>query len=312
MVSPDRFTTPILLILFNRPDLAKLVLSKLQAVRPIVLYVAIDGPREGHATDSMQVAQCVALLDLIDWPCTIHRLIRDNNLGCKQSVSSAIDWFFDEVEEGIILEDDCLPDLTFFSFCADLLTRYRHDVRVMHIGGANLAAGNWWGSDSYLFTKVCHIWGWASWRRAWQHYDLAMTNYPMHRSTLLNEQVSNKKSRRYWQQVFDDAYANRVDTWDYQWVYSIWLANGLCVLPAVNMVTNIGFGREATHTKIVTEFAELTAGSLRELHHPTEVIHNEVATDWLFQTLYTLPSTLTTWINKVKRRVSSLKKTVTA
>lgn len=296
-------TTPILLIWFNRPNHAKRLLERIRVFQPTTLYVSVDGPRDNHISDSQNVERTVALLDTIDWPCTVHRLVRTKNLGCKQSVSSAIDWFFSEVEAGIILEDDCLPDPTFFAFCANLLARYASDNRVMHISGANLATGHWWGNDSYLFTKVCHIWGWASWRRAWQHYDLTMHAYPDRRDALLKQQVIDRASRRYWRQAFDDVYANKIDTWDYQWVYSIWAAGGLCILPAVNLITNIGFDAEATHTKFITEFSEIPAASLMVIHHPNSVHEQLDATEWLFRTLYRLPSMLAVLVEKVKRRL---------
>jgi hypothetical protein len=302
-MSKSSTEVPILLIWFNRPEHARRLLNQLREMRPSLVYVAIDGPRPGHPTDIDQVSKSVALLDGIDWPCKVERLIRSENMGCKFGVSSAIDWFFSKVEEGIILEDDCLPDPSFFAFCTDLLTRYRNVPSVMHIGGSNLINGKWWGDDSYLFTKVCHIWGWASWRRAWQHYDLKMTDYPDRKNLLLQQQITDRGSRIFWESVFDKAYTNRVDTWDYQWVYTIWKKNGLCILPAINLISNIGFDQYATHTKYVTEFAELSTGSLTVLKHPQTIEDNQVATEWIFRKLYRLPSTISLWLQKVKNRI---------
>jgi hypothetical protein len=298
----------VLLIMFNRPAHALRVFEQIRAVRPKSLFLAVDGPRASKPAEADLVRQCQEITNRVDWPCQVHTLFRYENRGCKQAVSEAIDWFFDEVEAGIILEDDCLPDPTFFTFCTDLLTRYANDNRVMHIGGANLAAGQWWGNDSYLFTKVCHVWGWASWRRAWQHYDLSMRTYPAQRDSLLTHQVTNKASSAFWRQAFDDVYANKIDTWDYQWVYSIWAAGGLCILPAINLITNIGFDAQATHTKFVTKFSEIPAYALSPIHHPKNVQEQDEATDWLFRTLYTPPSTLAVWLERVKRRVPLLKK----
>lgn len=304
----EPISTPVLLILFNRPSHVQRLLDRLRQVRPTLLFVAVDGPRMSHPTDVEQVARSISLINSIDWPCTIHRLIREQNLGCKKGVSSSINWFFSKVEEGIILEDDCLPDPAFFSFCTDLLTRYRQNEQVMHINGTNLAAGHWWSSDSYLFTKVCHVWGWASWRRAWQHYDINMTDYPTQRIKLINQLVHNENSRFYWRKAFDETYAGKIDTWDYQWVFSIWLADGLCILPAVNMISNIGFNHDATHTKFVTKFAELPTTSLVAHYHPDTVVDNVQATESLFQTLYILPNVFTTLINRVKQKITWLNK----
>ncbi|RZM07380.1 MAG: hypothetical protein EOO88_51845 [Pedobacter sp.] len=270
--------------------------------KPKVIYIAIDGPRSNNPTDADQVTRSIALTERIDWPCKVERLIRNENMGCKYGVSSAIDWFFSEVEEGIILEDDCLPDISFFSFCAELLARYRNVPAVMHIGGSNLAHGKWWGNDSYLFTKVTHIWGWASWRRAWHQYDLEMKSYPNNRDTLVNQFVIDPSSRQMWKQAFDSTYAGKIDTWDYQWVYSIWLKNGLSVLPSVNLISNIGFDASATHTKFVTEFAELPTGALPILYHPSVVQEHNEATQWLFRYLYRQPSRLSVWFDRVKRK----------
>ncbi|MBO0930952.1 nucleotide-diphospho-sugar transferase [Fibrella aquatilis] len=308
MTTSHIIDTPILLIWFNRPQHSSRVLERLRELKPATLFVAIDGPREGRVTDIKQVSDTILLLDTIDWPCTIQKLIRTENLGCKCGVSSAIDWFFEQVDMGIILEDDCLPDPSFFSFCADLLERYHDNEQVMHIGGANLASGKWWSQDSYLFTKVCHIWGWATWQRAWQHYDVAMATYPSRRDRLIDQLVDNKASRKLWKQVFDDTYAGRVDTWDYQWVYSIWAAGGLSILPSVNLISNIGFDSQATHTHFATEFANLPTGSLPILHHPNHLAEHKEATQWLFGHLYQPLSTWVIWLEKVKRRVPLLKK----
>lgn len=299
--------TPVLLIMFNRPDYALRVFEQIRMAQPLSLFLAVDGARATKPAETDLVWQCQEIANRVDWPCKVHTLFRHENKGCKQAVSEAIDWFFSEVEAGIILEDDCLPDPTFFTFCADLLTRYASDNRVMHIGGANLAAGHWWGSDSYLFTKVCHVWGWASWRRAWQQYNLAMTTYPDQRDALLSQQVTDKASRMYWRQAFDDVYANKIDTWDYQWVYSIWVAEGLCVVPVNNLITNIGFDERATHTRVNTPFSALPAVSLTNIHYPDNVNEKKQATEWLFRMLYRPPSLIRRWIEKVKRRIPLFK-----
>lgn len=301
-------TVPVLLILFNRPQHARRVLERLRDVRPTSLYVTIDGPRTGHPTDSINVAACEALISEIDWPCAVHSLIRTENLGCKYAVSSAISWFFEQVETGIILEDDCLPDLTFFGFCAELLDRYANDERIMHISGINLAADQRWTSDSYIFTPICHIWGWATWRRAWQQYDLTMSTYPAHRETLIAERVSDQLSQSLWLNVFDESYAGNYDTWDYQWVYSIWDKNGLGILPDRNLVTNIGFDADATHTTVASPFANLPTMPMTEIHHPARVEENVAATTYLFKTLYRPQSRLAAWSKKVKNRLSLFKK----
>lgn len=295
---------PILLIWFNRPQHAKRVLERLRECRPPQLFVAIDGPRAGHPTDAKNVAECMRLIDSIDWLCTVKRLVRQENLGCKYGVSSAIDWFFEQVEYGVILEDDCLPDHTFLNFCAELLIKYKDQETIMHVNGTNLVTDHKFTEDSYYFSSVCHIWGWATWRRAWQHYDLTMKQYIQHLDAVIDNTVEVEKSRRYWRKVFKVAYAGKVDTWDYQWVFSIWAQRGLCIMPVKNLVTNIGFDETATHTKLKTPFANLDTDPLGRLIHPPSVDNNIHATQWLLQTLYSQPTKITGWMNRIRGRFS--------
>ncbi|GAB3944218.1 hemolytic protein HlpA [Spirosoma harenae] len=272
------------------------------------MFIAIDGPRPDRLGEAEAVYQCQQLVEAVDWPCTIKTLFRNENLGCKRAVSSAISWFFEQVETGIILEDDCLPDNAFFHYCQDMLTRYKNDERVMHISGANLVSDHRWSDDSYLFTAICHIWGWASWRRAWQKYDVTMATYPTRRESLITHRIPDPISQTYWLTMFDNCYKGNVDTWDFQWVYSIWANDGLGILPDRNLITNIGFGEQATHTKLSSPFAALPTLPFTEIHHPAKVEENIAATTFLCQTLYRPQSRLSIWADKVKIRLSLLKK----
>lgn len=283
--------TPVLLLWFNRPDLARQVLERLRTVQPARLFVAIDGPRANVPTDAPLVAETVALLDTIDWPCAVVRRVSPRNQGCRRAVSSAIDWFFAQVDEGIILEDDCLPDPTFFSYCTDLLALYRHTDRVMHISGANLYDGHVWGADSYFFSPVPHVWGWASWRRAWQYYDVTMAGLPgFVEQGGINAIVTSKRSARYWERGMNETIDGQLDTWDYQWVYAIWQRNGLCITPNQNLVTNIGYGPAASRTTVTSRIANLPTVPMTVLHHPTHVIAHDEAQRYAFTTLYTMPA----------------------
>ncbi|MFC5413008.1 nucleotide-diphospho-sugar transferase [Larkinella bovis] len=283
---------PVLFILFNRPDHARQVLDQIRQAQPLELYVAIDGPRPNHPTDAEKVAQCVALLDEIDWPCQVHRLIQSCNLGCKKGVSTAITWFFEQVEMGIILEDDCLPDPTFFTFCRENLYYHQHNPSVMHIAGVNFQGGQWHGDGSYFYSKMCHIWGWASWRRAWQKYDVEMATYPTFREfNLINTLFADPKVQEYWQDAFDGVYTGHIDTWDYQWCYAIWVNYGLCICPNQNLISNIGFGQEATHTKEDTEStANRPLQPLVEVIHPRFLIENREATDYTLRKFFRKPN----------------------
>jgi len=186
----------------------------------------------------------------VDWPCQVNTLFREDNLGCKRGVSEAITWFFDREDEGIILEDDVLPVPTFFRFCDDMLERFRSDTRVSMISGCNLISRHYAPKQSYFFSRYSHIWGWATWRRAWQHYDVAMTQWPVWRDQHGLDEISGGRRlfKRHWRHIFDAVYHGGIDTWDYQWTFAIWRVGGLAISPAVNQTHNLGFGVDATHT----------------------------------------------------------------
>ncbi|MFZ2303237.1 MAG: nucleotide-diphospho-sugar transferase, partial [Minisyncoccia bacterium] len=214
----------------------------------------------------------------IDWPCEVYRKYSEDNLGCKKGVSSAISWFFDNVEEGIILEDDCLPDSSFFSFCEELLNKYRNTDKVKMISGNNFQFGKKYGDASYYFSNFPHIWGWATWRRAWKEYDIEMKTYPdFKKNNRIAQIFKNKKMQKYWINFFDKLYTNKIDTWDGQLVYSIYDKNGVTILPNVNLISNIGFGGNATHTKTNSIFSEIPTGTIETIIHPREVSVNEAA-----------------------------------
>ena len=274
-------SAPVLLIVFNRPQPTRRVLAAVRQARPACLYIAADGPRPGHPTDAARCAETRALVTAgVDWPCEVHTQFRDENLGCGRGPSAAITWFFQHEPEGIILEDDCLPTAGFFRFCSELLLRYRHDSRVMHISGNNLthearqpAAA---GAESYYFSGQVHSWGWATWRRAWQQFDFDLKLLPeLGRRGALPAIYPGWLERQYWLRKFE---AVRVGPqpahiWDYQWHFAVAAHGGLSIAPAVNLVTNIGFGDDATHTfDPHDQRAHPTAHELAfPLHHPPEV-----------------------------------------
>jgi len=201
----DTFQTPpILFLLFNRPYLTQRVFACIREARPARLFVAADGPRPDRVGERQLCAEARKVVDQVDWPCELLTLFRDENLGCGKAVSSAIDWFFEHVEEGIILEDDCLPHPSFFRFCEKLLEKYRDDERVMQIGGCNFQDGIKRGPASYYFSIYNHIWGWASWSRAWKYYDVGITSW---RKTIHEEFLytlfNDKKSVKYWEKILD-------------------------------------------------------------------------------------------------------------
>ncbi len=214
-------------------------------------------------------------------------LFREKNLGCRQAVSQAITWFFEQVEEGIILEDDCVPDLSFFPFCAELLERYRHDTRIMAISGDNYQGGRRRGSASYYFSKYPHCWGWASWRRAWQYYHGALEAWPEFReSGDFRKMCGRKREAQYWTNIFNRLYAGKIDSWAYQWTLTCWQQKGLAALPQVNLVRNIGWGEDATHTSVLSPGYAAALSSLGVVSHPESVRVHSKADRWTDQEIY--------------------------
>lgn len=240
----------VLMLVFNRPDVTEQVFQAVRNARPPRLYIAADGPRPGRPQDEETTARVREVFKQVDWPCEVHTRFLTENLGCRNAVSSAIDWFFSKEEQGIVLEDDVLPSPAFFSYCDTMLERYKHDERVFSVVGNNLVEPWYQHSESYFFSKVFFVWGWASWRRAWQHYDVNMASWPSIRGQKRPLKWMPKKSlhRSYWKLVFDLAFNNQISTWDHQWTYTHWENQAFCVTPSLNLVRNIGFGAEATHT----------------------------------------------------------------
>ena len=246
------YNTPILFNIFNRPESTRKVLEAIRQQQPAKLYVHADGPRIGHPTDTENVDACkVIISQLVDWPCDLHVLYETENKGCGRGPADAITWFFENEEQGIILEDDCLPHPDFFRFAEEMLERYKDDERVTSIAGSNFQDGKKRGTASYYFSNHNRIWGWATWRRVWQKYDYYMsqdTNESI--CELINHQFSRKRDRDYWTRVLCNVLDNRMDDscWDFQFMYLQWKLGGLTLTTNVNLVSNIGDGPDATHT----------------------------------------------------------------
>ncbi len=253
--SAGALATPVLLLIFSRPDTTRRVFDTIRRARPTRLYVAADGPRPGHPTDAQRCAETRAVVQEVDWPCEVFTLFQETNLNCGLAPVTAMNWFFAHEPEGIILEDDCVPAPSFFPFCAELLARYRDEARVMHIGGNNF------GSEaqrppaadepSYHFSTQRNSWGWATWRRAWQLYDYHLTDFEgVAKSGELNDSFTGPLEKRYrlGKMAGVRALPQPPDVWDYQWEYTIARHHGLYIVPAVNLVGNIGFGHDSTHT----------------------------------------------------------------
>ena len=278
------YPTPILFVVFNRPKTTEKVFEAIRKVRPKWLFVAADGPRD-HVSGEWETCQEVRrIATSVDWDCEVKTLFREKNLGCGKAVSNAINWFFSHVEEGLILEDDCLPSEDFFPFCSELLERYRHDSRVMQIGGNNLNPPAERDEEySYFFSNHNYIWGWATWRRAWNLFHYNMKYYDVVKEKRYHERYFKSLDEQvYFRYVFDKMYSNieEATTWDYQWQYSRMLQVGLSIVPARNLVINLGCGNGATHNvKYHDIIPSLTLEKIGfPLRHP-EFMMADLATD---------------------------------
>jgi hypothetical protein len=273
-MSHGTFPTPVALLLFNRPDMTGRVFEAVAAARPRTLLLVADGPRSDREGEAEACAAARAITERVDWPCEVRREYSDANLGCARRVSTGIDWIFRNVEEAIILEDDCVPHPTFFPFCEQLLQRFRDDERVMVVSGDNLVGGRPAGPSSYWFSRSFHLWGWATWRRAWSRFDLGMSRWPEKRDTdFLASILGDANLAASWRRTFDAAHAGEIDTWDFAWVFACWLNAGLSAVPAVNLVSNVGFGPNSTHTREpLSWFANLPTRAMAfPLRHPSLV-----------------------------------------
>lgn len=266
------FGTPILFLVFNRPDTTHRVFEVIRNARPERLYLAADGARTSRKGETERVNEVRQIISLIDWPCEVKTLFRETNLGCKKAVSSAISWFFEHEPEGIVLEDDCVPHPQFFSFCAELLERYRDDERIGIISGTSLydiyKEQLNWDKEDYIFSRYLSIWGWASWRRVWKDYDPDITCWPIHEKTI-SELTENARVRSSHKALFDKIHKGEIDTWDYQVSFMLWTTGRVAVTPRFNLIENIGFNFEATHTKSSsTVMAQLSRMSNENLTFP--------------------------------------------
>ncbi len=265
--------TPVALFLFNRPETTEKVFAAVRQVRPANLLVITDGPRPDHPEDSAACAAARAIVERVDWPCELLTNDADVNMGLKQRFDSGLDWVFAHFEEAIILEDDCVADPTFFRFCQELLERYRHDERILSISGNNFQFGQRRSPASYYFSRYSHIWGWATWRRAWSLYDAEMARWPSVRDEgWLERFLGDAQVIQYWSYIFQTNYETR-ENWDYAWLFTSWLHGGLHVLPGVNLVSNHGFGSTAMHTReIDSKFASMLTEPIEfPLTHPDAV-----------------------------------------
>ena len=257
--------TPVLFLIFNRPNFTQTTFNEIKKVKPKQLFIAADGPRKNNPSDTILCPKARKIIEQIDWPCDVKTLFQNENLGCGPASNTAINWFFKHVEAGIILEDDCVPNESFFFFCQEMLQKYKNDSRVFHITGTNYNMPLPSNGYSYYFSRIPSYWGWASWRRARKFYDFDMKNYPTFKKENI---IKNIYTEEGYQESFlatvDWIYLNHEKVADYQWLYTMLTQNGLCITPYKNLTTNIGAGMDATHPA--------PKENNKMCYHPTEIM----------------------------------------
>ena len=275
----------VVFLIFNRPEQTRRSFNKIREARPPILLVVCDGPRANHPKDVENVNEVRQIIDDgVDWPCNVLKNYSESNLGCRERPASGINWAFSIVDEAIFIEDDCLADETFFDFCDEMLDRFRFDERVMHVNGTNFIGEHFQPRESYFFSKYVWVWGWATWRRAWCHYDYTMASWDEKVSTLL-ESFDSRREQAFWISTFEEARRDWVSAqaWDFPWIYTCWIRGGLSVVPTVNLIENIGFGPDATHTNSGCSHLHVAARKLDLSVHPRWIRRNQWCDDMMFR-----------------------------
>jgi hypothetical protein len=275
--------TPIIFIIFNRPETTRKVFEEIQKIEPTKLLVIADGPRKNNSNDEKKCEITRNIINTVDWKCEVIKNFSESNLGCKKRISSGLDWAFDQVEHAIILEDDCLPHQSFFPYCEELLEKYKNDTRIMSISGINLQFGKNKSDFNYYFSRYVHVWGWATWRRTWKQYDVKIEHWRYIKSNhLFDYLMDDKKMKKYWYKQFQKTYDGKIDTWDHQLTFTCWSQSGLSIIPSTNLVSNIGFGAEASHTSYDEPWNNLPTEEIKfPLKHPSLIVRNAAADSFI-------------------------------
>lgn len=271
--------TPVLLIGFNRPDNMGKVFAQIRKAKPDVLYIAVDGPRESKIGENKLCEECRDIAKLVDWPCEVHTLFRKKNVGCALGVSGAISWAFEKEDRLIILEDDCVPDVSFFSFCDQMLEKYENDTRVWQVCGRSYHPdSSFFGGADYLFSHYSHIWGWATWKRCWTKFDIKMGDFPEYIKiggayNVFQSPKLAKKANKFSKSIYSNIEIVSSHTWDYQWGYVKEKNGGLGIVPRFNLIKNIGTESGAHANGVYVD--SLPVSQMPDaLNHPIFVIDN--------------------------------------
>lgn len=304
-----RFSVPILFIVFNRTDTALRVLDQIRIIKPEKLYFAADAPRSDKGEAELIACQeARAILELVDWPCEIKTLFPQKNVGARKFIGDAISWMFESEEEGIVLEHDCLPHIDFFNYCSTMLDWYRHENRVMHISGTQFRdLGK--GSPEIFFSHYNHIWGWATWKRAWRNYDLEMNDLEgfFQRGTIKHI-FPEKVEQDYWSKKLRQAQSGEIKSWDFQWTFALWNNDGVAIVPGSNLISNIGFGSGAIHTKDKNHFLSnrpVYPFDIIKLKRPNTIRIDRITEKFDFENVF-YPPFYKRVLNKIKLWIASV------
>lgn len=275
--------TAVLFITYKRLDTTIQVFESIRKAKPPRIYISSNTVKDEDECKNVQIVRDY-IIDNIDWECEVHKLFRTKHLSAKLSISGAIDWFFEHEEMGIILEDDCLPHPDFFLYCEIMLNRYRNSNNVMFISGDNFQDGIKRNNYSYYFSSYCNVWGWATWKRVWDHYSLSLSEFSEDDLVkILKHRFSSKEEQAYWKSVLMNVKQSMIDTWDYQINLTVWNLNGVSIIPNVNLISNIGFGNDATHTKVINKDANLQTSSILPISSPNDIVINKEADRYYYK-----------------------------
>ena len=282
--------TPVVLFIYKRLSNLERICSVLRSIQQRELYIIADGAKSQLDQEIVQDTRA-KLESLIDWPCNVHKNYAKTNLGLKERFGTGIDWVFKNSDRAIIIEDDCIPDRTFFKFCDELLEKYKDDERVMTISGNNFQFGQKKSADSYYFSRYPHVWGWATWKRAWEKYDSDISDWPDRRnSNWLKETTRGFMISKFWKYIFDRLYGGKINTWDYQLTYACFKNHGLNIIPVVNLVTNVGYGSDATNIKKHNKTIGVTTVAMQfPLVHPKGFETDDIADSRINNLVYLHP-----------------------
>jgi hypothetical protein len=283
--------TPVTLVIFKRPHTTEKVFEAIRQAKPSKLFVVADAPRLDHPDEFEKCEKTRQIIERVDWDCEVIKNYADVNLGCGKRLPTGLDWVFEQVEETIVLEDDCVPHPTFFPFCEELLDRYRYDSRICSISGQNVQFGRKRTNYSYYFSRYNHSWGWATWKRSWQNFDATIKLWKeVEAGDFLNDILIDPQAVRYWTKIFKYIYNKPADKiWDYHWTFACWINNSLGIISNTNLISNIGFGQDSTHFTSIKNnpYENMPTEALEiPLKHPPFVIRDAQADAFTQKTLF--------------------------